>query len=368
MQARAVKLNDMKRLAAYQRELRKKPELRYLFFELTDCCNLACKHCGSSCSRERGAFLDYATVERTLNQVSKRYTPNNIMVCLTGGEPLLYNSLANVVHLASSVGFPVGMTTNGTLIDNLKAEQLASAGLDTIAVSLDGIGTVHDEFRNAVGSFNKAVSGIRALRAVGLEPQIISVIHSKNISSLSQMYAFLQELGIYSWRLVNIDPIGRAKANGEYLLDSDGLRVLFDFILEKRRDPLNPMEVTYGCSHFLTLDYEHMLRDYYFQCGAGTQVASIAANGDILACLDIERRKDIVQGNIYHDDFISIWEHGFERFRMDRTTASSVCRECKYNEYCQGDSAHTWNYDEERPNYCVAKMLEEAKDGSKTAG
>jgi hypothetical protein len=43
-----IKIRDMTALAEHTDYLRKKPKLTYLFFELTNTCNLACKHCGSS--------------------------------------------------------------------------------------------------------------------------------------------------------------------------------------------------------------------------------------------------------------------------------------------------------------------------------
>ena len=118
------------------------------------------------------------------------------------------------------------------------------------------------------------------------------------------------------------------------------------------------MEVTYACSHFVTFDYEREIRDFYFQCGAGTRIASIAANGDIVACLDIVRDGRLVQGNAYNNDFVEVWEKRFKVFRIDRSSESEYCNGCRYREVCMGDSAHTWNFETWEPNYCVAKMLE----------
>ena len=156
---------------------------------------------------------------------------------------------------------------------------------------------------------------------------------------------------------MNIEPIGRANENSELILSPSEIKYLLDFIRKKRFDNSNEMDVTYGCSHFLTYDYEREVRDFYFQCMAGTQVASIMANGNIVACLDIERRADLIQGNAYEDDFIDVWENRFKTFRCDHTSMSTKCSSCEYRNVCMGDSAHTWNYDTNEPNYCVVKML-----------
>ena len=91
-------------------------------------------------------------------------------------------------------------------------------------------------------------------------------------------------------------------------------------------------------------------------------VASILCNGDIYSCMDIERRPEMVQGNIMTDHFVDIWENRFQRFRQDRTNNCEMCRQCTDRKYCRGDSAHTWDYDNNQPLFCVKQFLS-AKGG-----
>ena len=349
-----IKEKNMCELAKYQGELRKHPQLRFLFFELTDKCNLNCRHCGSACTGGNNTYLDYDVIIKTISDVKGKYGTSGIMVCVTGGEPLLHPAVYDVIKSAHEMGFSVGITTNGMLIDSISAKQLAVAGLDTIAVSLDGVGEVHDSFRLSKGAFDRTISGIQCLKNAGLEPQVITVVHKNNYWQLECIYRFLTKEDIYSWRLVNVDPIGRALIDRSILLDSNEMKGLFEFIRSKRFDNKNEMEVTYGCSHFTTYKYENEIRDYYFQCGAGLFVASVMANGDIGACLDIERRHDLVQGNVYKDDFIRVWKDRFDVFRRNRAELSVRCKTCCYSTVCMGDSAHTWDYDNNEPRYCVA--------------
>ena len=133
---------------------------------------------------------------------------------------------------------------------------------------------------------------------------------------MSALGSFLINEGFYSWRITNIDPIGRADRNRDLLLDREEIMKLLSFIKEMRYNPDVEMEVTYGCSHFLSYDFEREVRDFYFQCGAGLLVSSVMANGNIGACLDIERRQDLIQGNADKDDFLTVWK---ERFKSVRT-------------------------------------------------
>ena len=113
------------------------------------------------------------------------------------------------------------------------------------------------------------------------------------------------------------------------------------------------MEVTFGCSHYLGVEDERMVRDRYFLCGAGILTASVRSNGDICACLDIENRLELVQGNIRTDDFLDVWKNRFQAFRRDRTAACAQCLACPERFVCGGDSAHTWDFENSRPLFCL---------------
>ena len=350
-----IKRRDMLALAAYQEELARRPALRYLFFELTDRCNLRCRHCGSGCEPGQGTSLPFGTVAKALEDAAAEVNPSEVMICLTGGEPLLYPELCEVIRCARRLGFPAGLTTNGTLIDGKTAEALAKAGLNTAAVSLDGMAAVHDAFRQSPGCFDQAVRGIRALKKAGIDPQAVTVVSRANLGNLEELAAFLKQEKVWSWRLTDVDPIGRAKEDRALLLDREEIKEALGFVRKARFDPENGMEVTWGCAHFLGPAFEREVRDFYFQCGAGTQIMSVAANGEIRACLDIERRADLAQGNIFRDSLMTVWRTRFEAFRRNRAEGSPVCGNCEYKTVCRGDSAHTWDWDRKIPGYCFAK-------------
>ena len=85
---------------------------------------------------------------------------------------------------------------------------------------------------------------------------------------------------------------------------------------------------------------------------AGILTASIRSNGAICACLDIENRPELVQGNIRTDSFMDVWNSRFKTFRADRTESCNVCMECSERFICGGDSAHTWDFEHCKPLLC----------------
>lgn len=384
-----LKRSQLESVAKHRDCLKQSPHLRWLFFEITDRCNLRCRHCGSSCTAE-GQMLTIDDIKRTLASVrgKKSYSsvhvgkpiipvqddsayyslqdsqPHYVIqgdlptVCLTGGEPMMHPDFFEITGLVREMGFNWGMTTNATLIDDAAAENLKQAGMSTVSVSLDGMEEAHDALRQKSGAWRLALRGLESLQKAGFSPQVTTVLHQGNFEDLDPLYSLLRGMGITSWRPINVEPIGRACESADMLLTPDQFRYLLSYIREKRfaphdpDSPGDPMEVTFGCSHYLGLDYERMVRDHYFLCGAGILTASVRSNGDICACLDIENRPELVQGNVREDDFMEVWLDRFEIFRGDRTAKSQKCVECPERFICGGDSTHTWDFTKNEPLLC----------------
>ena len=60
------------------------------------------------------------------------------VLILSGGEPLLRPDIYDISRRAKSMGFYVGLSTNGTLIDSTNVDQIAAVGYDYVGISLDG--------------------------------------------------------------------------------------------------------------------------------------------------------------------------------------------------------------------------------------
>ena len=92
-----IKSENMTRLSKYREQLLKNPRLTYLFIEMTNNCNLNCLHCGSGCSQNNYEYIETDILLKTLKQLASDYNPKTIMICLTGGEPLLHPDFFKIV-------------------------------------------------------------------------------------------------------------------------------------------------------------------------------------------------------------------------------------------------------------------------------
>lgn len=276
-----------------------KPILRQLFFELTLNCNEHCWHCGSRCGDVHSDEMPPQQWKEILDQLKEDYEGALPQINVTGGEPLLYSGFEEVMSYAHSLGFKWGMTSNAILITPEVARMLKRCGMNTISVSIDGLSETHDRIRGLKGAYKRAMEGIQNLIDLHCFDNIMAttVVNHETIGELESLYKIMCSVDIDSWRVMGIEPIGRALEHPELLLTDDDHRTIMDFIRSKRADN-DP--VSYGCCHYLGLEYEREVRDWYFFCMAGVTVASITSTGDVYGCLDIDRSQPgIIQGNVH---------------------------------------------------------------------
>lgn len=359
MLKKIMKYGEAEVMYKTKKALAEKPVLYNLFWETTLRCNAKCKHCGSRAGENLNLRDELTTdeIEQALKSIADKYDSSKILLNITGGEPLVREDLFEVMRFATDLGFNWGMTTNGILIDDDIIKKMIDTKMTTISISLDGLQKSHDEFRGVNGAFKKTVEGIKKLKQANFLNilQVTTVINKLNIEELDDLYEFIKMLHLDSWRVVNMDPIGRAMDNSDLALGKDEYLKLINFIKDNRKK--SKMDITYGCSHYLGLKYEKEVRNNMFFCFTGFNTASILYNGDIFVCPNVERRPELIQGNIRKDDFVDVWENKFKWFRDENKLKCEKCSKCEEWKYCLGDSVHTWDFENKRPKICLNEIL-----------
>ncbi len=321
--------------------------LRYLFLEITQRCNLSCRHCGSDCGRDpRPGELTAAEWTAFLERLARDFSRRRVVLVLTGGEPLCAPHLAAIVGKIHSLRFAWGIVTNGWALTPRLADGLLARGLQSVTVSLDGPETAHDRLRGRAGSFRRAVSGLRHLARAGLPfLDVVTCVHPGNLGELPKVRDLLLALGVPRWRLFSIFPRGRARGSADLLLDAAGFRRLLVFIAaERRATAADRLSVSWSCEGYLPADVDDAVRDQPYFCRAGIDIGSVLCDGAISACPNLSRA--LVQGNVRTDDFRQVWEERFAEFRDRAWLRAGRCAGCADWSRCRGNSLHLW--DEER--------------------
>ena len=346
MLKKIYKLGELALMKNYKEQELINHRLIDLFWECTLTCNAKCKHCGSSAEKKQyDGELTTEEIKSAFKQIANDMDASKILINVTGGEPLVRKDLCEVMEYATNeLGFHWGMTTNGILLTEENIEKLRKANMETISISIDGIEETHNKFRGVPNSYQIIINNIKNLKKAGYVKhiQVTTVFHKENINQMKELYQIMLELGLDSWRLVSMDPIGRANENDNLLLNGKEIKQLLDFIKSKKKD--RRLELTYGCPGFLGLEYEKEVRKQYFYCRTGINVASILYNGDLFVCPNVPRIKKLIQGNIKTDNFNDVWNNKYKEFRTKDRTKCDKCEKCEYWDYCLGGAYHTWNF------------------------
>lgn len=338
----------------YKKNTSRLHELNYIFWECTLRCNLNCLHCGSDCRKESLVKdMPIADFTKAVDQVIPIVNPNKTTVVFTGGEPLLRKDLEIAGLELYKRGFPWGLVTNGMLLNPQRFQSLLSAGLRAVTISLDGLKDSHQWLRGETANFERTLDTIKMVALNGeIVYDVVTCVSQKNFAELKQIYELLGSLSVKAWRLFTIFPVGRAKDNELLKLTSSQFREMLDFISLKRKS--DSMSVSYGCEGFLG-GYETEVRNDFFFCRAGVNVASVLADGSISACPSL--RGNFIQGNIYHDNLAEVWQKRYAVYRDRRWAKKGICKDCKYFWFCQGNGLHLRDEKSGELLVCHYKMI-----------
>ena len=127
-------------------------------------CNLSCAHCYTESGPDRPEEISLESLEGFLSEagsIGYQY------VGISGGEPLLWKGLEDLLGFAKGAGFSTSVTTNGTLLDANRAARLFGC-VDLVAVRVDGPPEEHAAMRGSQTAFPSMCNGLSALRDAGI--------------------------------------------------------------------------------------------------------------------------------------------------------------------------------------------------------
>lgn len=197
-------------------------------------CNLNCLHCYSiSADTNFPGELTTQEIFAVLADLKAFGVPALI---LSGGEPLLRPDIFQVAAQAKALGFYIGLSTNGTLIDDRVAEQISRAGFNYVGISLDGIGETHDAFRRSHGAYEASLSGIRRCQERGVKVGLRYTMTENNAQDFPAILRLVEEENIDKFYFSHLNYAGRGNKNRKsdalHLTVRKAMDVLFSACLE----------------------------------------------------------------------------------------------------------------------------------------
>ena len=261
-------------------------------------------------------------------------------VHFTGGEPLLYKGLWEVIAYSKGKGYGVAMMTNGSLIEKDTAERASQLGISDMQISLEGPPELHDSIRGK-GSFGEAAMGVERLVQAGNRVSANVTLSRLNVNQIKETTEIARNMGFYGIGFSRVVPCGRGKSLLNDLLAPEEVKSAYQQIRSLNSpsfevvsgDPLAGtllgIKPSPGCN--LTLS----------GCSAGFSGVTITSDGSVMPC----RRIGLVAGNLKKTPLREIWASSdlFWNLRA-RENYKGKCGDCAFWPSCRGCRAVAYNY------------------------
>jgi MoaA/NifB/PqqE/SkfB family radical SAM enzyme len=142
-------------------------------------CNLSCAHCSAEYLKNGKKPLDLKDYSRIVAQAEEF---DNLSFNITGGEPLLYKHLHELIPLLKPEKHYISIQTNGMLLTAERAKTLAGLGVNCITTSLDSPYRVkHNRFRGSSKSYDAVISAVKNARKAGMQALVGTTVTHCNI-------------------------------------------------------------------------------------------------------------------------------------------------------------------------------------------
>jgi AdoMet-dependent heme synthase len=326
------------------------PPLRLLAWETTRRCNLACLHCRAAAGS--GPYPGELTTDEGVKLLDDLATMGQVVVILTGGEPLLREDIFDLAAHGTGLGHRMVMAVNGTLVTLAIATRLKEAGIQRVSISIDGATAAsHDRLRAVNGAYAGALAGIAACKEAGLPFQINTTVTRANRTELPAIHALALELEAAAHHVFVLVPTGRGELIREELVSPEEYEATLRWLLDRQRDGKLFIKPTCAPQYYRLWRQDaydrgekispasHGMEAMTKGCLGGQGFAFVSYKGEVQPCGYLE----LAAGNVREMAFPEIWATSglFQQLRgVDEYHGK--CRTCQYRKVCGGCRARAY--------------------------
>jgi MoaA/NifB/PqqE/SkfB family radical SAM enzyme len=270
---------------------------------VTYSCQCKCKHCSASTYQEHVIRSKSGLCFKELRSaIEQSVALGTTCVILTGGEPLLYGDIYNLIRSVDPNKSVCTMFTNGELLDEEKVLKLQEAGLFGLYVSIDHPDPErHDANRQRPGLFAKAMRGLEICRKLNLPTGISTFTTKEKLASgeLDRMMELGKKTGVLEVFIFDVTPTGKLLNQHQCVLTNEEIEQVREF-----RNKYNDLP------QFPRIVHQTMFSSMSYPCAAEGCPAALVqmhlrANGDVSPC-------DFTPysfGNIRNQSLEEIWRN-----------------------------------------------------------
>ncbi|MHA2006249.1 MAG: radical SAM protein [Promethearchaeota archaeon] len=311
-------------------------------WNVTNKCNLQCKHCYRDAGKE---LRDELTTEEGFSLLDEISKANFKLMVFSGGEPLMRPDILELTKHASSLGLRPVYGTNGYYLDLETAKSLKLAGGAAVAISLHMIDKEKlDDFCGVQGAYDMSLNAMRNCNEVGLPFQVNTTVFDSNIEDIEKICELAKETGAKSHHVLFLVPTGRGKDIEDRSLRSVEYERLIRRLLKKRIE-LN-FDIKPTCAPHFKRIAEHLnipMQRYSRGCLSGISYISVIPNGDVWPCPYLPLKL----GNIREKKFSEIWKNNSILNKLRTMDYTGTCGICEFKQTCGGCRARAYFYNDD---------------------
>ena len=294
-------------------------------WEITQACNLSCRHCLSADLRSRGkGELGF---DRCREIVDDLAAADVFQINFGGGEPFLRSDFLAILDHAQRRGITTCVSTNGILLDDGLAGRLAAMEGLYLQVSLDGATPETNDAIRGAGTYARIIAGVECLRRHGIRDYSVNMVVTRaNAGEVGEFAALAAHLGAKA-RLSRFRPSGAGCASwADYHLTRAQLLELSIFLGD------HPSILT-GDS-FFALTPESRRHLGLTMCGAARMTMAIAPDGGLYPCAFLTDPA-FLAGDATQASPVAVFRDS-EVFARLRANDSAACSACSRFSLCHG--------------------------------
>lgn len=173
-------------------------------------CNLRCRFCYfidriASKDHLEHPFMSLEKAQTICRTLVDYY--GNTAVDLQGGEPTIHPQILELVAYCCNINLAPTLITNALVLDNKeRCKRFQDAGLADFLISVQGIGSVHDDMVGVKGAHERQMKALSNLQALGIPFRFNCVMSKDAVPQLPEIAVLARETGARVLNFITFNP------------------------------------------------------------------------------------------------------------------------------------------------------------------
>jgi MoaA/NifB/PqqE/SkfB family radical SAM enzyme len=182
-------------------------------------CQLSCKHCFLTQSGKLNQFeLDFETIKSIILDAKKH---NVFTIVLSGGDPLLYPHIYEVLALMQKLRIVPLMGVTGLDLSLEQINKLKSLGVSSLQVSLDGPNEEVNSYYRGSNVYESVIRSIKTIQTSGIKATLAICVDKYNFRQIEDTLQLASNLDVFKVKVAFWTPVDSYDLDNRELNESE---------------------------------------------------------------------------------------------------------------------------------------------------